>query len=234
MRKLLPLLLPGAIVGVLLATIILEISYKHNPQVLGMSISKAAAVSRTSGQHTNHPFASPLSAVPQTQTVKKLRPTPTITPTPTATPTPTPIKKPLPTPTSTPTPKPLIQATQNASVSLSSQEQAMIDGINAYRSSLGLPSVKPDKTTCDFAQTRAHELTSNFSHDGFTSRINNHTLPYPSYTEITENIAQTQDPTQVVTMWINSPGHAENMRRDTPFVCVKGESGNYAYEGWKE
>jgi uncharacterized protein YkwD len=110
----------------------------------------------------------------------------------------------------------------------------MIAAINAYRTSLGLSSVKADTYTCDFAQTRAHELGGSFSHDGFTSRINAHTLPYPRYTEITENIAQTQDPTQVVQMWINSPGHAENMRRNTPFVCVKGENGNYAYEGWSE
>lgn len=233
MRKLLLLSLPVTTLGVLLAAFVLVLSYQQKTRVLGLRISPAAASAKIAASHHNHSFTSPLpnSAVKLSQVVS---PTPTSTPTPQFTPTPTPTIKPRPTPTSIPTPQLPIALTQSSSVSLSSQEQAMIDGINAYRKSNGLPPVKPDSKTCSFAQTRAHELTSGFSHDGFTSRISAHTLPYPRYTEVTENIAQTQDPTQVVTMWINSPGHAENMRRDTPYVCVKGENGNYAYEGWKE
>lgn len=106
-----------------------------------------------------------------------------------------------------------------------------MDAINAYRVSNGLAKVSQDPLTCSFATTRAKEIASNFNHDGFTSRINNHTLPYPSYHEITENIVMTSDYKEVVTIWINSPGHAENMRKDTPFVCVAKFGDYYAYEG---
>ncbi len=34
-------------------------------------------------------------------------------------------------------------------------------------------------------------------------------------------------------MWINSPGHAANMEKDTPYVCVVVNGKYFAYEGWK-
>jgi uncharacterized protein YkwD len=107
-----------------------------------------------------------------------------------------------------------------------------ISQINAYRAQNGLGPVSANSETCTFAAIRAQEIASDFSHNGFTNRINSKTLPYSSYHEVTENIAMNSDASQIVTMWINSPGHAENMRKDTPYVCV-AQSGNYfAYEGW--
>jgi len=105
--------------------------------------------------------------------------------------------------------------------------------INEYRSSQGLGSVSTDSNTCSFARTRASEIVQSFNHDGFRSRISAKTLPYGAYHEVTENIAMTSDYTQVVTLWINSSGHAENMRKDTPFVCVEKSGNYYAYEGWR-
>jgi len=105
--------------------------------------------------------------------------------------------------------------------------------INEYRSSQGLSAVSTDSNTCGFAKTRAQEISSSFNHDGFTNRINSHTLPYSSYHQVTENIAMTSNYQEVVTMWVNSPGHAENMRQDTPFVCVERNGDFYDYEGWR-
>ena len=144
---------------------------------------------------------------------------------PTKTPTPTPK------PTTTPTPKPTTTTPTN--VSLTEIQNYILTQINNYRSSKGLSQVQSDKYTCDFGEVRAREISSGFNHDGFTNRINSRTLPYPSYSMITENIAMTSNYRDVVNMWINSPGHAANMQKDTPYVCV-GVNGNYyAYEGWK-
>ncbi len=108
-----------------------------------------------------------------------------------------------------------------------------INQINAYRASNGLGPVSTNSETCNFAAVRAQEIVNDFSHSGFTNRISSKSLPYSSYHEVAENIAMNSDSTQIVTMWINSPGHAENMRKDTPYVCVV-QSGNYfAYEGWR-
>lgn len=148
---------------------------------------------------------------------------------------PTPILTPIPT-TQIQTPAP----TQIPSIILTptitqaeNQSQLMLDQVNDFRKSKGLSPVHSDGYTCGFANTRAPEVTSSFTHDGFTNRINSKTLPYPSYSNVTENIAENSDPNQVVPAWIASPGHNENMQKDTPYVCIANSGSYYIYEGWK-
>jgi uncharacterized protein YkwD len=150
---------------------------------------------------------------------------------PTNTPTPSPVK-----PTSTPAPaKPtLVKSESNQTVSAASDsapignaEEYIMNAINDYRKSQGLPGVSPNRETCDFAKKRAQELASNFSHDGFRP------YPYASFSKVTENIAMNSDYTKVISNWIASSGHAANMREDTPYVCVSKNGNYYAYEGWK-
>ncbi len=158
--------------------------------------------------------------------IPALKPVPSLTPTqilasvltPTATPTPT--KKP------TPTPSPLLSF---------SIPDYILNQVNQYRKSKGLSSVTTNSETCAFAITRAKEVSSaeTFNHDGFTSRVSSKTLPYPSYHEVTENIAYNTDYTDVVNTWIASPGHEENMRKDTPYVCIGKYGDYYTFEGWR-
>ena len=109
----------------------------------------------------------------------------------------------------------------------------IMQAINDYRHSNGLGSVVTNNYTCSFAATRAQEIASNFSHDGFSSRLSSHTFPYPNYSLVTENIAQTSNYKDVVNLWANSPGHAANMKADTPYICVAQHNDYYAMEGWK-
>ncbi len=105
--------------------------------------------------------------------------------------------------------------------------------INAYRASLGLSAVQTSDETCNFAKIRAHEIVTNFSHEGFHNRQKAGTLPYTHWTVTTENLAMTSDYKQVETLWKNSPGHAKNMRADTPYVCVIQYGKYFAYVGMK-
>lgn len=105
--------------------------------------------------------------------------------------------------------------------------------INNFRKSKGLSAVRSDSNSCDFAEIRVKEVIKNFNHEGFYKRVNDNNLPYPSYKEVTENLAQTEDYTKVIDLWINSPAHSENMQKDTPFVCVANSGNYYVYEGWK-
>ncbi len=115
----------------------------------------------------------------------------------------------------------------------SSGANDLLSQVNAYRASKGLSPVSEEAHTCSFAKTRASEITSAFNHDGFSSRVSSKNLPYPSYSEIAENIAMSSNPGDVVQAWIDSPGHNENMLKNTPFACI-GNSGNYyAYESWR-
>jgi uncharacterized protein YkwD len=154
---------------------------------------------------------------------------PSLSPTVTPTPTPTPIKsEPSPTSSPTPTPESPIPTPRETSA-----KDYIMNAINDYRRSKGLSPVSTDRHTCDFAKVRAQEISTNFSHDGFNQRVNNRTLPYPSYALITENIAMTSDYRNVVNLWANSAGHAANMEKDTPYVCVEAYGNYYAYEGWR-
>lgn len=150
-------------------------------------------------------------------------PTPTIKPT--AFPTPTP------TPSSTPTPTKILL--KKVSAPSTTAPDYILIKVNEYRASLGLSKVVTNKETCEFAITRAREIFDNFNHDGFTTRVNNKTLPYPGYSEVTENIAYNTNYADVVNRWIASPGHAANLRKDTPYVCIGKYGDYYAYEGWR-
>ncbi len=161
--------------------------------------------------------------------IRVRRPTPTSTLQPTSTPIPTP----TPTATPSPTPTKAKPTSTPAPTSSPSIPDYLLNKVNDYRKSNGLPAVNSNSETCSFAATRAKEISTSFNHDGFTNRINNHTLPYASYHQITENIAMNSDYRGVVDQWINSPGHAENMKKDTPFVCIAKYGNYYAYEGWK-
>lgn len=156
---------------------------------------------------------------------KKKISAPTLSPTPTLNPTATSAPKIRDIPTSTPTPTP-----SDLRISISDY---LLNQVNDYRKSNGLYPVASNNETCSFATTRAQEISKNFNHDGFISRVNNKTLPYPSYHEVAENIAMNSNYKEVIQQWINSPGHAENMKKDTPYVCISKYENFYAYEGWR-
>lgn len=233
MQKILVFVLPLASLTVICLSFLILLSKHHYPRV------KSVAAARTERNIQRNSLGSKTSIPTPTSTL-----TPTFTPTPTATVTLTPT--PLPTATSvpiailtsTPTPTQAAKSTLNTSFPRSSTNQNsvqnyLLEKVNDYRHSKGLSSVVSDENTCNFASTRSQEISANFNHDGFNNRIQNHTLPYSSYHEVVENIAMTNNYQDVVAMWVNSPGHAENMRRDTPYVCIAQNGDNYAYEGWK-
>lgn len=150
--------------------------------------------------------------------------TPTLKPViPTSTPTQPPRPTSTPIPTATPTQQP---------TSLSVTDY-MMNEINTFRKSKGLSVVKTDSYTCNFAQTRAQEITSNFNHDGFNQRVKNGTLPYSSYKLVIENLARAGKYQDVVRLWINSPTHSANLSADVSFACVGSFGDFYAYEGWE-
>ncbi len=168
---------------------------------------------------------------------RRLTPSPSVKPQATSIPTPTTVAAVSPTKIpATPIPTKPVSTTATptpASSSTTTVRDYIMNGINNYRHSLGLSTVQISDETCTFAKTRAKEITTDFSHAGFQNRIAAKTIPYKSWTLITENIAMTSNYQNVVNMWINSPGHAANMQKDTPFICVENSGNYYAYEGMR-
>lgn len=151
---------------------------------------------------------------------------------------PIPTSKPTFTPTPTihrllTTPAPKIPTSTPPTTTNLSVKDDLINQINGYRQSQGLPEVRTDSYTCGFAATRAQEVATNFSHDGFNQRVNSQTLPYPSFSNVTENLAQAESEDTVIQMWINSPSHATNLKANVTFACVRKIGKFYAFEGWK-
>ena len=144
-------------------------------------------------------------------------------------------------PTPLPTQQPTIVPTQNPvptqppiqTASLSTISSYLLNGVNKYRTSLGLSPVQSSTETCAFASTRAQEIASGFNHNGFNNRVASHTIPYSSWSHATENIAQAPNYQEIVTLWKNSPEHAANMRDNTPYVCIEQYGSFYAYEGMR-
>lgn len=147
--------------------------------------------------------------------------TPPVTMSPTASPVSTLTLTPTPAPIPPKNPTPKIESNEKNGIS-----DYLLSDVNEYRKSQGLTEVIGNPATCDFAKVRAKEISENFNHGGFIP-------PYPTYSKITENIAQNSDYKKVVPGWISSPGHAANMRADTPYVCIAQNGDYYAYEGLK-
>ena len=110
-------------------------------------------------------------------------------------------------------------------------ESMYINQINIYRAAHGLKPIHINLEVCKFADVRAQEISTNFSHEGFEIRAQNETLPYKNFSIATENIEYNVDPTTVVDAWINSPPHAAALRANTYYGCVGKYGDYYAYEG---
>ncbi|PIP74708.1 MAG: hypothetical protein CO135_02580 [Candidatus Levybacteria bacterium CG_4_9_14_3_um_filter_35_16] len=211
-----------------------QISKKTSKGVLGANIEEYKIPSPASASNAAEANAAEASPIPT------LVPTSTSTPLLALTPTPVSISVPTPTQLTKQENIPQLTQVQNSVVekvtsnnSAGDSNSFILDKINAYRASKGLFAVSSNSETCSFAKTRAEEIASNFNHDGFTQRINSKSLPYSSYSHVTENIAMNSNYMDVVDIWINSGPHAENMRADTPFICVMQNGNYFAYEGWK-
>ncbi len=224
MRRVLIFVLPILVIAVLILTFYLfsRIVYLNSHTSLAsQNTSQDINYHRASTQNKKFPSPTPLSLAKSDSI-------------PSQSPTPTPISKSVNNPSVTPkTVKVSLAPTPSLVGKSENIKEYLLQKINEYRVSQGLDRVQTDPYTCNFANVRVEEISRSFNHDGFRQRIESNSLPYPSYSKITENIAMTSDYTQVVNMWIASPGHAENMRQDTPYVCV-GQLGNYfTYEGWR-
>ena|SRR3989344_426616 len=162
-------------------------------------------------------------------------PTSSITPTPNIS-TPTPLSNPsshLSSGNSDVTSSQAIKISTFSDVQILANKDYVLKAINDHRVSKGLSVLNSDSYTCNFAKLRALEISNNFNHDGFNNRINNKTLPYSSYSSITENIAMNSNYKEVANTWINSPPHALNLEKDANYACVGNTNDYYVFESWK-
>ncbi len=104
--------------------------------------------------------------------------------------------------------------TSTSTTSTSSYAQQVVDLVNKERAKQGLSALKIDKNVEKAALVRAKEIQSSFSHTrpngkSFTTAL---TASGVTYNGAGENIAWGQKtPQEVMTGWMNSPGHRANI-----------------------
>jgi uncharacterized protein YkwD len=150
--------------------------------------------------------------------------TPTQAPTPTKAPvitaTPAPMKVPTQAPTKVPTPAPTKAPAPTATpapsnnTGLSSYASQVLQLVNQERAKAGLPAYTTNSAITAAANLRAKEIVQSFSHTrpNGTSCFTALDQYNVSYRTAGENIAYGQrTPQEVVTAWMNSPGHRANI-----------------------
>ena len=97
--------------------------------------------------------------------------------------------------------------------------QEVIRLVNVEREKAGLPALYADEKAMEYAQERALELVTSYSH----TRPDGKEKPYDEIGAMNENIAKGQcSPAEVVEDWMNSPGHRANILNDDAFAIGVG------------
>ncbi len=99
-------------------------------------------------------------------------------------------------------------------------EKELFSLIQEFRYENNLTPYMKSKIMCEYASIRLAEIRTDFSHDGFKNMKHP-----PCTTEICnmgENLARGQNSEQeLLTAWLNSPSHAENLYRDYKYSCIR-------------
>ena len=107
----------------------------------------------------------------------------------------------------------------NTAETVENYRQEVIRLVNEEREKAGLPALYADEKAMEYAQERAQELVTSYSH----TRPDNKKKPYDELGAMNENIARGQGtPAEVVEDWMNSPGHRANILNKDAFALGVG------------
>lgn len=166
-----------------------------------------------SGSKNNTQSTPTTKPEPTSKPAPTTKPTPTTKPAPTTKPTPTTVPAPTKKPEATkPTTKPAPTTAPSSNTSNYANEVLRL--VNQERANAGLSALTTNSTITSAANKRAQEIVQSFSHTrpngtSFSTVLKEYGV---SYRTSGENIAYGQkSPQEVVTGWMNSPGHRANI-----------------------
>lgn len=94
-------------------------------------------------------------------------------------------------------------------------ENQVVNEVNAYRVSIGLPELISDARIVVQARNHSKNMAKSmvpFSHDGYYERIDNLRIDFPDLKSSGENISYGYDNAKaVVAAWLQSEGHKKNI-----------------------
>ncbi len=106
-------------------------------------------------------------------------------------------------------------AQNTASVNLGQRKEEILKYVNMHRTGMGLKPLTVNETIAQAAEKHSKNMATKvipFSHDGFDERMARLAKQLKQVYGWSENVAYSQKPAkEVVTMWLNSPGHKRNI-----------------------
>lgn len=93
--------------------------------------------------------------------------------------------------------------------------------VNNQRNNKSLKSLTWDQNLCSYANRRALEIATNFSHEGFY-KMSDEMYKNLSYNHIAENLAENiYMKKSIVDAWLESPTHRENIEGQYSHSCIQ-------------
>jgi uncharacterized protein YkwD len=94
--------------------------------------------------------------------------------------------------------------------------------VKQYRKSHNFNELTIDQNICQIAETRAHEVDAQFSHDGFSSHVENGDYDFLGFSTIAENLWQGSfSAVHIVEYgWDKSDGHRANLQGNWSRGCA--------------
>lgn len=100
------------------------------------------------------------------------------------------------------------------------EEEVLWSTVQEWRMREGNPTYIKDESLCELARLRLPEIRQDWSHNGWLSR------KPTGYILFGENLAKGfVDEDQTLSAWLDSPGHAANLRRPYTHSCIQTEDG---------
>lgn len=102
-----------------------------------------------------------------------------------------------------------------ASGNLAQRKEEILKYVNLHRTGMGLKPLTANEIITQAAEKHSKNMAAKvipFSHDGFDERMARLAKQLKQVYGWSENVAYSQKPAKdVVTMWLNSPGHKRNI-----------------------
>lgn len=117
------------------------------------------------------------------------------------------------------------------------EEREVMTAVNAYRAKKGLPKIDFDERIARVARTHSNNMASHrvpFGHSNFARRMSSLYAVFKNADGGSENVAYfpaSKSPSQVVAMWLTSPGHRRNIEGNfqTSGVGIVHDARGYVY-----
>lgn len=114
----------------------------------------------------------------------------------------------------------------NQPIQVKLDEEIIFNSINQWRKDHNLNPLEKSDIVCEIAKIRLYDTKLNWSHEGFNELTNKYYLRDGRIKRLGENLGRYQiNENSLVTSWLNSPSHLENIKGNFTHTCITTDKG---------